>query len=61
MDIEDVLTRPQRKEIECLTKGGYSRIGAIRRLLRLGMLVRRVPDLETDLIHGTNYILPKSK
>ena len=61
MDIEDILTRPQREEIKRLTASGYSRIAAIRYLLHLGRLVREIYDLETDLCHGTNYVIHESK
>jgi hypothetical protein len=57
--ISELLTRPQRAEIKRMTLCGYSKIGAIRRLLRLGILVRRRYDLEMDLTHGTNFVLPR--
>lgn len=53
--IAEVLTAPQRREINSLTSGGRSKLQAVRKLLRLGTLVRRYEGLETDLIHGTNF------
>lgn len=55
--IDILLTRPQKAAIANMTPGGYSRLQAVRRLLRLGMLVREVDDLEDDLTRGTRYAL----
>jgi hypothetical protein len=60
MDIDEViasvLTKPQRAEIKRMTYCGFSKIEAVRRLLRLGVLVRATADLETDLIYGTHFV-----
>jgi hypothetical protein len=40
-----------------MTRAGFSKIAAIRRLLHLGVLVRRHENLQTDLLYGTRYAL----
>lgn len=53
----EILTGPTWSEIERMKRCGFSEYAAIKRLLRLGVLVRRVADLESDLIHGTHLVL----
>ncbi len=59
--IEILLTRPQKVAVTSMTRLGYSRKAAVRRLIRLGMLALQVDDLETDLTHGTRYALRASR
>jgi hypothetical protein len=61
IDIDDIiaelLTGPQRKAVKRLTRSGFDKKAAVRRLFRLGMLVEEFDDLTTDLLFGTRYAL----
>jgi len=57
--IDVLLTRQQKAEIARMMSSGNSRTDAIRRLLRLGTLVRATWGLEEDLLHGSDYVLKR--